>query len=819
MRKTAKILMANIKGNIAKYVLLVVVFALSFMSLVVSLDFKEITYNAVWNALEESACNIHLNVKTKNKEEPCFDYMPAENVLKDNSKVQTYTLVITTGGTLKENNKSVMGMKKNDFGNVNIKLLNESSERHENGAYISKNFSGLNNYKIGDELAVECSNGKTLNIIVDGIVDDTQIILQNNEPILVDFDYLGKFLDKEGKASTIFVKAVSMSAIDELYNDITLALSDYNMNIKKVFNPSESTFYLEPVTVALSIFSIFAMLTTIFLCYFIYKSLILSRTKQIAAFKSLGISKRELYITALAESVILILTASLIGVVLSTILMAILSRLLTGVVVYSLSLNSCLLVFLILSVLCCACVLLTHKNILSKNVIELIKGNSNSSTGNDSNQKNIISALIYGICFAALSGLFTVGLLIKNEIWDIVAISCGIVLMAMVAYFFIKILCILLQKLSYKRKFLFMQTDANLKLNKGIIFIIVLIMSLTTATSTLSDTLSATLSTYYANVDVFLTTSNEEKADQYLDKEKYNISDIYKCYIATQNIDDVTMYIMGVDSNDYQKYSQDAFVTKNANDMLKDLDETENGVIISTTLANSWKVKSGEKIRLLTTSGEKDFVIVGLVNSFDNGGNNIIISQKHFKNNFVLQDAFYYLTFNEEADIEKFIMPFYKEHKNIFTMTIKPMRNLIQNNNNQINQIFTAVYMLAAILIAVAILNIIFNVMINVKINFRRYAIRYTLGESKKRISINILSEYAILLFISSIIAIFGMGGLNYFIFDLLNRTVGYFTYKYSVSIFSIITVFVVYAISMAVPITEFKGINIIENIKGDENQ
>jgi len=814
MRKLGYLIKTNIKRFLKRYILILFVLAFSSATIIVSFDFKNVSKEAVYSMLDEQTLGIHLSVRNKDRTKGSFYYQDAVEAINNRDDIAYNVKVYSANVLYSSKNLSLVGISKKDYSSMRIKVIDELSDNYSNGIFISNTTSSLYALSLGDEVNLTI-NGEDTKVIVNGIVENTAFMIQNSNSFLCDFDFLTEKFGEPGKATALFVSVKDINQIDKVYNEILNKFEGNTITITKNFNLDSYTFYLEPISIGITIFSIFAIFITSFLCYFVFKNLILSRQKRIATQKSLGVTKKDLYIASIVETLCLTLLASLVGVLLACYFNNILSILFTGVGALKFRFTSYLIALGIVLTISLFSLILSHYSTFKKSVISLLKGSSSDNNIQSIKKRRI--RIISSLGFVLLSSILIIFLFNNSTLpARVISIASSIILIIVIAYYAILALLHLLNKIHFKKSIFYIENKRSLSKKSNIITLTIFVILLVSTATTVSEILTKTLSTYYTNIDALIQTSDEASMKKILDeeKDKYFIETYYECYNVNLSYEEDTLYFYGVNTQDYLNYSQDGFVSESPETMLDKLNKIDKSIIISTTLANKHGLKVEDKISFLTKNGAQDFVIIGFVNSFENGGKNVIVSDHTFIDNFYYQLTSFYITQSQKGTINDLIQ-LYNDCKNKFFISIYDVHVAVEQNNSSIKQIMNMIYCLIVFISALAMINIIVSMVLNIKEKSKTIAIEESLGKSKHTIFLETAYGEVFDIIIPSLIAVLFSGIINYFVFEIINSTIGYFTYSYSISIYACITSLIIYGLGILFSYKNIKKVNIIEGIKG----
>ncbi|MFZ3062653.1 MAG: FtsX-like permease family protein [Actinomycetota bacterium] len=213
---------------------------------------------------------------------------------------------------------------------------------------------------------------------------------------------------------------------------------------------------------------------------------------------------------------------------------------------------------------------------------------------------------------------------------------------------------------------------------------------------------------------------------------------------------------IAVDPNVFPKVSGTQFVKGNeeeANEMLK-----KGGfVLISSVLSRRENLKIGDKIRLKTLEGLRDFKIAGVNNDFTNATGTIRASYSDLKRYFKAENADSFdVKVEKGSDVEEVRKRLQREVADKYGLEVQSSKDFRRQAELEVNRVFALLDAIVLIAVIVAFLGIVNTLTMNVMERVREIGILRSIGTTRWQIGKIILAEAAILGVIGALVGIAG---------------------------------------------------------------
>ena len=285
------------------------------------------------------------------------------------------------------------------------------------------------------------------------------------------------------------------------------------------------------------------------------------------------------------------------------------------------------------------------------------------------------------------------------------------------------------------------------------------------------------------------------------------------------NVDQDTLIFAGIDPDTYREAGELEFVSGQGEpDALWARFREGGALFISTTVADRYKVKQGQALRLITARGEHDFYVAGVAVDFTGQGN-IVTGHwddmrrwfaKSGVDRFTIKLAPGYTTDEVRGAIEDR----YQASRNISVETTQDFKTQIIDLSQRSFRLFDV---LGLIGILVAALGVINTMMMNVVERQREIGSLRSLGLTRWQTTKMVLAEAATL---GAIGGVFGLAFgyvLSQIFVDALNAMTGYnLQYVFVASVFGVggVIALAVSQIAALYPAWKAAGVNVVEAVK-----
>jgi len=627
---------------------------------------------------------------------------------------------------------------------------------------------------------------------------------------------------KEGLVYSIGITLKNLDSISDVASDIKKAIGSGYI-VEERYDIESYKAYVGTISIALSIFSAFAIFITLFLTYSTFKTVLYERISQIGTLRSLGATKMEIFISTYIESFIIITISTIIGLIVGfPFLHFILKLIVEDEIIIKFSILKFILIFFVLLVTGLLSVILAILKIFKISVVDIIKGNVEKHTKKKNILKNYTGAVII---FVSLI------LLILSEKMDngIFYLLSGIILFSFSFILLIEFLHILINNtllkfinlLGPEARLLNKEFKRDFSRSAESIILISIVIGIAYLSFTLSYLVKESVDKVYKGVDIVINTDSSMGS---LDEKLSSISGVDKVVSqlrVKERIRDMDVEISGIDPEKYKDFSFEIYKNGSIDELFKQLNYGKN-IIITNTFAKNTNTKVGDYIQIKSKTKEKGekYKVIGVVSSFENMGKVLFISKDNFIKDIGSNDYTLYLLKIKKnynvSQVENGITEMLGEKAYYSINSLEEMKKLNAEDNNRLFLIVNALFLIS---VFISIFSLNNNLIINVLTQVRYFAIKRTVGMSLKQLLFSIIGEGVIIGFEGGIFGLLFGFCLNLFIVKILSYYVGdlSFGYNYLVYLILLLSSIFIGFISSIYPFIKIRKINIVEAIKGIE--
>ncbi|MGH2332429.1 ABC transporter permease [Thermoanaerobacter mathranii] len=822
MKALFKLALRNIIAKKVRFFILFLTFVLSAVTLMAAIFFKDAAIESREEQLRNNTLNSQIVVLSSNERDI---YFKPEDVLNKIKNIEGIKYIVERCGgvaTYKDEKINVVGVDFNkqsqvySFNYINHVQLPAS----ENQIVVSKVFSKKYGLNIGDVILLSTQNNE-IKFKVSGIAADKGIF-QGGNIVFVNIDAAQRLFKKEGLVYSIGITLKNLDSISDVANDIKKAIGSGYI-VEERYDIGSYKAYVGTISMALSIFSAFAIFITLFLTYSTFKTVLYERISQIGTLRSLGATKMEIFISTYIESFIVITISTIIGLIVGfPFLHFILKLIVEDEIIMKFSILKFMLVFFMLLVTGFLSVILAILKIFKISVVDIIKGNVEKHTKKKNILKNYAGAVII---FVSLI------LLILSEKMDngIFYLLSGIILFSFSFILLIEFLHILINNTLLK--FINLLGPGGRLLNKEFkrdfsrsaesIILISIVIGIAYLSFTLSYLVKESVDKVYKGVDIVINTDSSMGS---LDEKLSSISGVDKVVSqlrVKKRIRGMDVEISGIDPEKYKDFSFEIYKNGSIDELFKQLNYGKN-IIITNTFAKNTNTKVGDYIQIKSKTKEKGekYKVIGVVSSFENMGKVLFISKDNFIKDIGSNEYTLYLLKIKKnynvSQVENGITEMLGKGAYYSINSLEEMKKLNAEDNNRLFLIVNALFLIS---VFISIFSLNNNLIINVLTQVRYFAIKRTVGMSLKQLLFSIICEGVIIGFEGGIFGLLFGFCLNLFIVKILSYYVGdlSFGYNYLVYLILLLSSIFIGFISSIYPFIKIRKINIVEAIKGIE--
>lgn len=480
---------------------------------------------------------------------------------------------------------------------------------------------------------------------------------------------------------------------------------------------------------------------------------------------------------------------------------------------YSVNTIYYLIGFLFAIILSSVTVLFTVRSIKKMQLKEVIL---NLISTIQSNRKQMLIVGIVCVCLTAIMSI------LEEKVSYVLSIPCVCIFLVgaiILIPYIIMIICVPIAKFFRGKSIVAMLAFQNVAtttiLKNNITLIAVCIMSITIISSLSASITDVINGSYHRmNFDV-CANINISKSEEFGEKLylEFPDSEIYTVGSITSYLDDDTLKAINMYYVDTENYAgfDDYMEFENKEKQLAELNEIENGIILSKRMAKTYGIKQGDFIKLAVSDSTYEMLVTSIVDcKMYASGNYNIISKKTAETMFSYDNPTQYYI---QTDLSKEDV---KDKLKGYGAEIIDKDDLIEDSENEMKQFIDILSVFSYIMMIMAAFGIISNVMISFIQRKKEMAVYTSLGMSNyKKVALLLLES----LFMTLLGIILGVviGGISLvliadvFTFLMLDLTLEYNVKKlFIVSIATIVLVLL-----MFIPlIRKFMKINVIKELK-----
>lgn len=642
MKVLFRLAIRNIKRKKLRFFILFLTFMLSTLTLMSAIFFKDTAVRTRENQLRDNTINSQLVIKSGNNQNLYFS--PDE--ILEKLKAVTGIRYVTTrcGGTANNertnNSINLVGVNFEEQNKIYpFSLLSQCNiPIYEEKIIISNTYSKENKLKLGDKIGAIFNNNKMC-FTVGGIAEDKGVF-ENSNIAFIPIKDAQKLFSQEGKVYTIGITLEKLDEITDVSKNINKLLTP-DMLIEQKYDLEFFKAYIGTISLALSIFGAFSLLIAIYLTYSTYKTFLYERLTQVGTLRSIGVSKKQIYISIYLENLIVVFVSTLLGVAVSIpILRKIIMLVVNNSADVEISYIKVLLVVISLIAIGLISISYSIYKMMKIPIMNIIKGEFINYNIKKSPVKHIIGITM----LAAAILLFFTGDKYKNGLaMYIIGISLFmvsfIILLKLIHFFINTYIFRVLNLVGPEMRLLLKEFKRDFAKSAESLTVICIVIAIAYLSLNISYMVKDSVNKVYNGIDITLTTDGSLRDD--LSKKIFDIQGIEQVTTqlrAYKKVNNMDVEISGINP---RIYSLSSFEIVKSGDKKNLFNTLENGrsIIITTTFAKNTNTKLNDFILI----NNNKYKVVGIVSSFENMGKVLFISNNNFKKDLVYNDYWIYL--------------------------------------------------------------------------------------------------------------------------------------------------------------------------------
>ncbi|EPS52150.1 ABC transporter permease [Clostridium botulinum A1 str. CFSAN002368] len=688
MKLFLKIAFNSIRKNKIRYMLLTCTLVLSTIIMLSTSIIKDSAIKIREDQLRKTTLNSQLVITTADEENPFFNPKDIINSIKDIDGISH--IVPRIGGmakdykTLKDVNIIGVDLNKQKAA-FPIELIDKYKIKDkENEIIINEKYAKENSLKVGAKIKLVIGT-RNKEFIISGISKNTGVFDPSMNTAMISIDNAQYLLDQKDNAYSIGITIKNLDDINNMIEEIKPKVSS-KFIIQQRYDMDYFKSYVGTIDMALKIIGVLSIFITLFLTYSTFSLIIYERLHQIGILRSLGISKKDIKVSAIVENLLIVLSSIVIGSVLTIPFVRLILNYIVQGGYFTLDLRKFLFIDLIIIIFSVLVILVSLRKILNMSVINLLKGIGKKYYTNKIGK-------IFKFSFEVLLLIVSVVILIseyKRENGTLALILGA--LFFIISFVFLAKLLLIMFNWIYQKIFSIFKGSVRILFKElvmqfsnivDIVIITSIIICSIYVSVTLKNMINNGVMNVYGNADLMLSIDGTVEED-FTDKIK-NIKYIKNSLLqsrATKVIKDTKVDIAGIDGSQYKKDFSTEIIKKGKNNIFDKLDDGKN-IIITTTFSKNTGVNLNDSLKI----NEVNYKVIGVVSSFENMGKVLFVSKDNFNKDIRVKDKDLCLikvnskqiksTTNE---IEKLFKDKYENKYSIQELTVLNEEN---NNNNK----------------------------------------------------------------------------------------------------------------------------------------
>jgi len=737
MRIFVRLAWRNIKIKKLRYLLLFITFFLSALTLLAAVFFKDAAIGSRLESLRNQTLNSQLSVFSKDKDNPFFDAEQPLQALRGIEGIRQISVRLGAGATLSGQDRDLLSVIGVDYGEqkrVYPFELKKSLqlEPFQKKAIISESTAAK--YKLTLGAAMELVyNGKTASFQVTGIAYDKGIF-QYDGMVFIPLSDARAFFGKEGQATSMGITLTRLEDINEVKDVISARLGP-SLKIEQNYDLDYYRSFVGTLSMAITVFALFAIFITLFLSYSTFKTLIMERIAQIGTLKSVGASRSQIIGGLLLENLLIVTVSSLLGILSGIPLTRWFLQLATGEdgTMY-LQYWKIALLFIGLIGAGLLSILSSIRRAIALSVVDILKGNIQP--------RRRTSGLARPVCGLLLLILSLAGLLFHDRTrWGVPVLSAGltgfvssfVLLLEWLHRGTLALLSPLLSRLGSSFRLVVKGFKRDFARSAESLVLVALVIGMAYVSFVTSLLVKQSAGGVYDTMDVYLTSAGGSGELSERLHHVTGVANVVSELRTTRSLNGVQAEIAGVDPAAYGAISFESFRQMDSAEAFGKLNEGR-AIIVTTTFTKAAHKKLGDELILKTGPRSFSYRIVGVCRSFENMGKVLFISKENYLRDIQGSGFELYLLkaasgYSADQVAEQVKGSLQEEEYNSLTTVSEMMKE----NTAQNNKLFLIVNLLFALSAVVSVVSLNNNLILSFLTRKRSFAIQKSVGLSHRQ--------------------------------------------------------------------------------------
>ncbi len=823
MRIYIKLAMRNLMRKKLRYLLLFLTFILSSLTLMTSLFFKDAAIMSREDKLRTETLNSQILIRSANMEAPYFDKTETMDKLVGVSGIAYAVPRMSIGANFDSKDGELVTLIGTDY-SLQSKIFSfdiiegSNFEPFEDKVIIGEGFAKANGLVLNDTISFYYDN-RVEDFKIAGIAKDEGIFTYNGM-IVAPFKEVQQLYRQGNKASTIGITLEKLDEIAIVKDSLKRALGR-SFIVEERYDLEFYKTFVGTIEMAVNIFACFAIFITLFLTYSTFKTIIFERINEIGTLRSIGTTKKEIFISIYTENFLLVLVSSIAGILVSIPFIKHLLRMfIQKEIIMELDVIKISYIFVGMLVVGLLSIITSMLKVMNIPVVDIIKGNIKKELKASKHLRSILGIALMG------ASIYALYFYEKSES-GLIYLLTGLTAFVLAFILLIELLHRLLNATLF-RLFSFIGPEVRLVLKEfrrdfakstQSIVLVTIVIAIAYLSFVSSYLVGEAVNKVYGDIDIYLKGINSEEAIDGRLSSISGVDSIVSQLRTNRKINNIDVEISGIEPDKYSEVSFEVFKSSSKEEALSKLKEGRSVIVTTTFLKNS-KKKVGDYIAIRTGEEYVDYKIVDVCSSFENMGKVLFISKDNFIKDIIHNNHILYLVKTKEGyDPEQVLASIEDELRDDEYESIITLKQMFRENQKENDKLFLLINALFFISAFVSIICLNNNLIINILTRARVYAIERTIGMSKAQLRKVITFEGMMLCIEGGILGLILGCFMNIYLVRILSFYIGdlAITINYMIIAVLIGVSVLIGLISGIYPYNKMCKMNIVQAIKGFE--
>ncbi|MEO3947851.1 FtsX-like permease family protein [Gorillibacterium sp. CAU 1737] len=824
MRIFGKLAWRNIKRKKLRFLLVFLTFWLSALTLMAAVFFREAAMDSRLASLRDQTLNSQLSIVSAKENDPYFAVAEPLAHLNQIPGIEQASVRIGAGaalvGQMDAEELSVIGidyaeqMKVFPFSFVESQGL----EPFAGKAIISEATAHRVHLELGGRMELRAGDRHAV-LTIAGIAPDKGIF-QYEGMVFIAREEASNLFDREGQATSIGLTLRDLEELGAVKAGVQKGL-DPALKVQQNYDLDYYEAYVGTVSMALTIFSAFAVFLTLYLTYSTFKTLIQERMGELGTLRSVGASKKQIVGGLLLENAWIASLSAAIGIAAGIPMTRYLLQSVTGEeAAIAITGWKVLLLYMGLVGAGLASVLSSALAAVRLSLVESLKGGPRREKSAVRMGKTIIGA---GLLILAVTSLFAYGTTKEGFVWLIAALVLfvvGFVLLLEVLHrMLLTGLSPLLALFGAEIRLAGKELKRSYVRSAESLVLISLVIGIAFLSFQTSALVRESSQGVYGTMDVALAGSIPGAGLAPKLQAIDGVDKVISQTRATRRVEGIKVELAGIDPADYGAVAFESFGSSPASHEFAKL-QKDRSLIITTTFAKAAHKKVGDVLELPGAAGGLSYQIVSICSSFENMGKVLFLPRSNLERDFAGGDSSFYLLKAKDGvspdAMENAVRGAIPEQEYSSLTTIDRM---MEANDEQNAKLFLIVDLLFLLSAGVSVIGLNNNLMLSILTRKRSFAIERTIGMSQTQLLRTIVGESLLLCLEGGLLGLLLGWGMNEYLVRILAYRIGDLSGQGNPAFLPLLLICAVFlgAVSAILPYRSLRRMDVIPSIKGVE--